>query len=382
LATNDQNRDELDKLFGQPLSDTAAREPGEFTRTFFGQGRDLQQAGSSPVITPNQDSTQKLVESDQHAPGELPAAPPGQFTRLFGSLNRDAPPKDLPSGDQGWAYGDQHNERGQFGPGSLTEPPAPFSQPAKPPGVLPDTFTRVFNFQGLEGEPVPPVPPRQEVGDVFGTVSPSVVLPTPDQAQLQGHLPLPPSRVEPFQEQPRAEVQGADAELGGLQRQDPQEATRLFRLEKPTTGLQPPLGGPSAFTRVINSSALRSAEQNEPAYPGAADTPAQAATPPQLSPAPVWPIAAFPPPQAPPAYIAPQPAPMPVQMSPPPMPSLAWPQPPSFPAAAVPSVPQPQVPPLQQTSEQKWITYLPLIIALNVLFFVAVLLILLFALWR
>jgi len=37
---------------------------------------------------------------------------------------------------------------------------------------------------------------------------------------------------------------------------------------------------------------------------------------------------------------------------------------------------------LQQTSEQKWITYLPLIIALNVLFFVAVLLILLFALWR
>jgi len=61
---------------------------------------------------------------------------------------------------------------------------------------------------------------------------------------------------------------------------------------------------------------------------------------------------------------------------------ISWPQGPSFPAVSPPAPPQAHLPPSEPQVEQKWIAYLPVIIVLNVLFFVAALIILIVAISR
>src|SRR5262249_51825115 len=127
--------------------------------------------------------------------------------------------------------------------------------------------------------------------------------------------------------------------------QDPQ-ATHLFSsLNKPVADPVLPLQGPSDYTRVIDSSAQRGADEEKAKL----STPLASAAPLQV-----------------PSALVPVPAPQ-------------WPNrelyhsPPqaSIPSAAAGSVPVPQQPvqPGEQKPQPAWMAYMPLIIGLNVLLF-------------
>ena len=146
-------------------------------------------------------------------------------------------------------------------------------------------------------------------------------------------------------------------------------ATRLFTGESSAPTMAPLPAGPSEYTRIVSARQLKELQQAaSPANnPAPAPPTGQIQGLPGVPQTPTWPIVSAPP--------MPTAAPAP-QLTIPPVPH--W-QPPQVPSALTALPPAPAA---ASKPESKILTYLPLIIGLNVLFLIAVLLILLFALKR
>lgn len=381
LAAGEEKQNELEKFFGKSESSVESRPPGQFTRAFFGLDLDKPQPPArSPAGEPDLPVAVR--------PDPEPPRAPGQFTRIFGAGNVDAQPQEWPAQEQPQAAlqtGIPISE-----PGTLTDLfTAPSQVPPRPLHSQPGTFTALFQSDKPNSEPAP----APEFRQLLSSASP---LSSPGLDASGGILPGI-SRQE--KERPRE-----DAGAGGMPFAEPNRAydpaTRIFSSPKPAIGQAPASGGPSAFTRVIASSALRAAEEkadsavgnsalppavsmasipvpaSAPQSPGG-NMPAQPPPPVQMAMAPVAQVAWPQVPQLPSGQMQP---PLPGQMPTPPVPQVAWPLAPQLPSAQAPQPPQMQ--PEVQTPQQKWITYLPLIIGLNLLFFLAVILILIFGLTR
>ena len=312
------------------------------------------------------------AQSGYSASGSGQTGPSGEFTRVFGTLNADALPTEAPLKD----------EPALFAPGAFTQLFGPKDQPVERPAnsSQPDTFARMFNPEASEVQAGPANAPR--FGDGYGTGLPAPPLPAPNVSHAEEPFAASPQRVEPeYPNQRPFNELPPDFAPSNPPANDLQKATRLFRSDRPTLDGQSAFSGPSAYTRVINSSAQRSAQENAEPNPAVANKPAPAIV---QAPAPVvpsWPMGSIQAPSVQPAaYLPPQPVQMQMQM--PPMTPPAWPQGSSLPAVSQSLAPQPHLPPSEQTIEQKWIAYMPLIIALNVLFFIAALFILIVAVSR
>lgn len=370
MAAGNEKQDDLEKLFGRPESGSASKPPGDFTRAFFGLEIAKRQHS---VEAPASDSAMEPATSASYP---QPASTPGEFTRTFGTLNPDAPAREAGATEER-AHPGLQNGIPSSDPGTLTDLFAQRNQVSlKPLNPQSDTFSRFFSSDALTVEPTQSSPfdftqVSKNAGSVpsLGADASTHVLPgidAQDEEKRKGEL-----------------ATGSPAFGDSTRGTDQQKATRLFSLQKSTADRGIPSGGPSAFTRVIDSSALRAAEEkpdsiapfgnNPPQQP----PPAASAVAPAI--APQWPVASVPvPPIHPSAYLPQQP--MPMQMSMPPV--ASWPQVPSVPAVTPPPVQQPQIQSAEHAQQATWITYLPLIIGLNVLFLLAVVLILFFALSR
>jgi len=339
LALGDEKRDEQEELLGSSDPTTKPKRPGEFTRFFFGMELGKTQTGESPQTNPV-------------------SGPPPLTDQPQGSLNADLPPRGL-------------NEDHPLAEHGVHEPDAGtlsdlFSQvPLKPINPQSDTFSRLFNNQ-FESQQAPL--PSTEF-----PVTGSVGRPAPANTQ---HLS--PEFPAAQQKDVNLEESNSGSVPFGTSPQNVrgQKATRLFSPQSATDPLVS-MSGPSAFTRVIDASAQRSAAEGTEHNHAAQNNPPPA-TPASASPPvmPSWPVASVPSPIYPPVYV-------PQQSVSVPMPSVSpvgWSQTPSFPTVSSSSLPQLQTSPT--TTEQRWIAYLPLIIGLNILLFLTSILILIFALSR
>lgn len=366
MGAGDEKQDELEKLFGRSESSPAPKPPGDFTRAFFG----LEVAKpQKPAEAPNNDSALEPATIASYPP---PASTPGELTHAFGTLNADAPPRELSAAAEHAQPGVQNGILSSDA-GTLTDLFAHRNQVSlKPLNPQSDTFTRFFGDDALRIEPAQPStsgfthnPRNAGAVPSLGTDMSTRVLPRID-AQAE--------------ERPRDELGTDSAAFGdSTQGNDPQKATRLFSLHESSTDRGAQFGVPSAFTRVIDSSALRSAEEKPDSIASLGGNPPQQPPPAISAPAPAmvpqWPVGSMPaPPIHPSAYLPQQQMPMP--------PIASWPQVPSVQAVAPSPVQQPQIQSVEPTPQANWIKYLPLIIGLNLLFFLAVVLILIFALNR
>jgi hypothetical protein len=244
--------------------------------------------------------------------------------------------------------------------------------PAKPET---DTFNRFFNPEAIGAER------SQSPTPEFPQFSPKpAFVPPPAADPLAQRGTFPPLNSHDA-ERPRNEMGTGSAVFADpTQRHDP-KATRLFSFDQPTVDPGVPAGGPSAFTRIINSSAQRSATERVESPVPAVNNPL-----PQTPPAASVPVPVFAPQWSAPSVPAPQLYPPAIPQQPPmPMPAVApvqWPQPPALPAVALPSAQPPQIPPAEQPPQPAWMAYLPLIIGLNVLLFLTAIIILIVAMSR
>ena len=333
---------------------------------------------------------------------------PSGFTEMFGSVRPASPESTQPSvaSDPFQAKTPDFTEL--FKPAAPAAPSTPAAQvPLSPLSAQPGTgrFTELFKNELPSAAPKPaPAPtPFSSSGpsgftELFKSSSlssqrsaPPPATPPATESTPGGFTQLfkgsvPSARPTPVPPKPAGEL--TQMISGGIASKPPSApspgagATRLFSGESsaaPAMGPLPP--GPSEYTRIVSPRQLRELQQATPAANNAAPSAATGQAPalpgaPQM---PAWPIptaapapqlASPPMPQGVPSWQPPQ-----VQVQP--APPLAW-QPPQVPAPIPPAAAPTPVP----KAESKILTYLPLIIGLNVLFLIAVLLILLFALKR
>ncbi len=274
-----------------------------------------------------------------------------------GNLNADAPARDTDAAVER-PYSGLQNGISAAEPGAWNEATV---RPFVSSTPQPDTFDRFFHN---EIEPVPPSASSYSEGfRSTGLVSP------PPSDPSTSMLPEPTGYLE----KPNGSI-GAGSNTGPAS----QKATHLFSLPTPISEPVVSSAGPSAFTRVINSSAQRADEEKPVSTaPAASNPPPQPALASAAAPfaAPQWPAGTLPSPQMYPLPYPPQPAaPMPQ------IPAASWPQAPAPPAVAPPPVTQPQMQPGEQLPQPGWIAYMPLIVGLNVLLLLTAILILVFAL--
>lgn len=283
---------------------------------------------------------------------------PGKYTQWFSSPDAEAlqPDGNLDFAEQP-SSGDPNAVAVAY-PGTLPEFIATQNQaPLKPVDPKSDTYSRVFGNQTLNCDQAPPFTSEAAEPDKnFVDHATSPVRSTPL------------STVDPVNPIDLAQPGAAGFEVSNQDNRG-DKATRLFSSQSAVTPLGQH-GSPSAFTHVINSSDLRSAQENR--EPGLRNNPASASsspTPPAQVVAP-WPAASIPPsPIYSPQHSIPVQAPLP--------PPVFWaPPPPSFPAATPPVVPPQQSQLPENTNGEKWTAYLPLILGLNLLLLVAVIFIL------
>jgi hypothetical protein len=390
---NKSGATDLDGIDFGPEKAPPKREPGEFTRQFFsGSHGELQApAPQAPAklkgetsVPPHPEvpriNTETISTETKEAPktkAPEPQSPrpaprsggltansspdPGSFTALFRSSFKSE--TKAPSESVGAPRDSADANAGDFtdffrGPFDGERPPAetPIILPKAldtPPGNAPGEFTRVFG-SGKEG-PFAVAPPSQSpAGDtarepgaftqLFPEASqPAVPSPTaplktreamspssdtsplskepawPPPASLPPKLPIA-SSIEPIPPRPTVSSTMREAEPS-----QPKGATHVFSGVDIRLGSSPPplQGGPSEYTRIISGGMTRN-PAGEPPVPKMPSTPV------------------------------------------PPIPKVAVPPPPKFSPPAAP-VPKPKP------------SYLPLIIILNVLLFVAILLIVYFA---
>lgn len=359
MPPNDGKPDQANQISGGELSSSNSKTPGQFTRLFFGAEptRDLAYSPGDSNIDPTRNVTfygdpnlEKPGSDCEHLNPDAPELFPGENSQSYIEDRKSAAPAQIHTLSDLFANQNALNAPAAAPAGTFTKlfgdaamlRSAPVSQPASP-----DTFSAIPN-------PMPDPAIGQTRSDTLLS------------DQSSGHQDLP--------------VKALSDDFGALPPAsgNSQKATRLFSLEKSTSDWMSPLNGPSAFTQVINSSALRAAEEKDRNSAATSNNPAppsQAVSPQVPQPViPSWPIGGVPAAMAQPPVYAPHQAVLPVMT----------PVAPS-PAFSLPPTPSPAPPPstaLPPASESKWITYLPLIIALNILFFLAVLLVLFFALSR
>ncbi len=311
---------------------SAGPAPGAFTREFMSLGED---EPKPPV----------------NAPASAPA--PGAFTRMFfsdvspaGSAGKTPDPRSA------------SEDTTQL----LPESPTPMSARAQQ-----GAFTRMF---GQSGAPVAPEPQQQQPGpftrmfqngDGAGTSSPPTK-PTPpvrEPATPMYQHPQPAS-PEPVRPAPVAPARPAAAR---------EPATGFFSEDRARVPRPVAPAGPSDYTKVIAAPSFA-----RPASPPAPPAPVNA---PPVAPPPAMPAAMPPPPPvqgypAPPYPAAPAPPPYTAPAPPP----YAAPAPAPY-AVPAPPAPQPPAAPHPAAPSRSW---MPFIILINVLFLIAILLIVVFAL--
>ncbi|PYY16853.1 MAG: hypothetical protein DMG60_13690 [Acidobacteria bacterium] len=304
-------------------------------------------AGFTELFKPQSPGTQSAPAAE--APLSPLSAQPatGRFTELFKgeSISREAPtPPPTPFSGTG---------TGGFTEFFRTPSSAPASTPPAanaPAETAPGGFTQLFKGSAIpsKGSPVSPKP----AGELTQMISGGSLAP----------------------QQPPAASPGAVSQAG---------ATRLFTAGTDAPAMAPLPAGPSEYTRIVSPRQLKDLQQTTSVLNNAAQasqTPGGAGVPP----VPNWPNLAAPP-MAGAAPVAPQlgaplmpPAAPPWQVQVPQHPPFVAqpPQPPNMGKAL------PTLPAVAPNQGSKILTYLPLIIGLNVLFLIAVLFILLFALKR
>ena len=262
-----------------------------------------------------------LSSSSPSLPQEPPRKNVGDFTAMFGSVKQqpeEPPPSKGMAGNEPAGTG----FTGWFTP----EAPSRTSSTTVPPS------TALPRASGDAG-PIFPEPPKEPI------------VPPPPVAYVAPAPPIFPAPLPPIPPLPKPPAAAPSALPSG-------GATHAFTpsVSEPAPVAPPPPSGPSAYTEIISVKAMN------PAADGAAKE-APGASPP-------LPAFAMPPlPGMPPL-------PPPVKMPPaPPMPKVAAPQPPKAPKPPKVAVPEP--PP---------VSYWPLVLTLTVIFFIAVLLVLYFAL--
>jgi len=228
-------------------------------------------------------------------------------------------------------------------------------------------------FDALFRDETTPKPPQASTPSFSQSFSGAGFLPLAASDQATSS----PNIVNEFPEMPYDSVgAGPIAFAEPHPRQDPQKATHLFSSDEAKPLAEPlvPLQGPSAYTRVIDSSAQRAADQQRAnlSAPPASVAPPQAPAPASASVpvvAPQWPN--------PQMYQLPYPPQPPISQQ-------AIPLQQSIPSPAAGVLPAPQLPirtaEQTQTPQPGWIAYLPLIIGLNALLFLTAIFVLIFAL--
>jgi len=390
----DDNRDDFQDFAGKPSSGPSAAAPGNFTRMFFGPGAPSDQGqaeitgpqihteaqvpspeieiGHSPLMpSPQEQSTSSFTAEDQtEKPG------PGLFTKLFradsldvsspGSsalppLNSSGPDLTAQPMPQPWPYKseiDRGNFSDVFSSPVVSRPErAPMAGTAPPPvqfrsSEQPAGFTAMFST----ASPGPDLHSADISSSTGETLSPQL----PDSDTLTS-APHPLQMVSP--------AQGTS------------QATKLFSLGSPAPESLPFQGGPSEYTKIVSSSTLRSTQENgNPSAAPAAHPPGNNApvnSPVAFPQMPSWPMGSAVPGLAPVAF--PQTPSVPSQV---PSANLgAWSisAPPVQTPVLMPPTPPQVVPEPPRPSGPAWVTYLPLIIFFNFLFFLIVVLVLIFA---
>lgn len=364
---NDNDRDGLEAGNHAGPENPTRKEPGEFTRLFLAtQASQTRPASAQPEDTP-------------------PAASsPGEFTRLFASQDSHAqssPTKSMlfePAADDALTGKSQPSPRPSFSAtGEFAKVSGGMSPTAQPNPQQRESLTDTFPRQA----PVQSNPVSTPTG---GGNMESVPVSQDILEKAFGH-PLAPRAAEPLNLQPNSAAGKDDAKPRGF--------TQLFSaapVSAPPSGSLNTLnvpqmevrGTPSDFTRVVHSSEVRQALE-KPTFPAPSPsaTGPQGAMPaiPQVQP----PVLQYQPPQMP-QYPPPQmPGQPPMQYSVP-MPQAYAPQvpmAPQIPSVQMPGFQPPAAPqPPPASAGAKWAAYLPILIVINILFMVAVLLILFFAL--
>ena len=316
MATGDKEQNEVERLLGTQEDSASSKSPGTFTRFF------------------------ELEKVPPHMPSGasgLEPGPPGSYPPLSSardSLNEDAPPIDtvIPTERT-------HVESGVWNDATSSPPNSAI--------LRPDRFDGFFRNENLT-EPARASTPGFGQGfsgaDFLSFATGDQVTAGFNSAGERPEIPNDSLGTEPI------------ALLKPHPTED-QQATHLFSsLNKPAADPVLPLQGPSDYTRVIDSSAQRTADEEKAnlSTPRASVAPLQVPSAPVPVPAPQWPnqeLYHYPP-----------------QAS---IPSVA--------AGVVPVPPQP-VQPAEPKPQPAWMAYMPLIIGLNVLLFLAAILILVIAL--
>lgn len=342
-----------------------------------------------------------LVDDNGNGPPEFAHKPPAnkapsEFTRLFSGFGTSTAKPQADVNDSLIETTPQvHSTASEtgFAPSALSQQEQSLSQPLNPGEKKePGLFTKLFKTEALDIAPhnfpasssTNPISPQRTSEPAFPPPSSQDVQPVNSSSALfnDGLDSGIPFTVTLSPAMASLSVQPDSGEA--ISAPQPQ-TTRLFSLEGLGTEPEHFVPGTSEYTRVITQSAARSAEENaRPA--GKTNAPAPGAeahsavnapvpnVPAMSSPVVSWPMVSLPAPAPFPQVPAPVQVPSPVSTI------GGWTLP--TPAVQPPSVNPPPVPaPSAPVQPQKsvWETYLPLIFFLNVLFVVAVLLILFFA---
>jgi hypothetical protein len=368
MLIDDNDRDGLQAGKEAGQENPTGKSPGEFTRLFL--------ADQGGQVSPTPD-----IRAEP--PGT--SSTPGEFTSLFTTQDQDNLAVTKGGADD-LAAGQPVKDKSQ-------------------PSTMP-SFSATGEFTKVLGEPFPIAEPssfkqeesftdefpRQELAQANSALPAPGVGRTVEPAAVSQEIleeafrhPLTPRAVEPLNLQPSSASRQDDPKPRGF--------TQLFNAAPVSTTSQGSLntvnvraevrGAPSDFTRVVRSSEVRQALEKTASQPAPSSPGPQGIPPvvPQLQ----TPVLQYQPPQIPqPQYAPPQMPAQPVMQYPVPVQQVyspQMPQPPQVPGLHIPG-PQPLVPPQTQepSPSSKWVAYLPILIVINVLFMVAVLLILFFAL--
>lgn len=360
MPMNDDDRDRQQAGKEAGAEDSAKQEPGEFTRLFLaGQ---ISPTPETRAETPGTNST------------------PGEFTSLFATQDQGDLAATKGRGDEFVADQPaietlQPSTMPSFSAtGEFTKPvggPSPIAEPSS--SKQEKSLTNEFPRQELKSAPlVPAIDRTMEPGPVSQEIL----------EEAFGH-PLTPRAAEPLNLQPNSASRQDDPKPRGF--------TQLFSAAPAAIPSQNSLntvnvprvevrGAPSDFTRVVRSSEVRQALEKPASQPTSSSSGPQGIPPvtPQLQ----APVLQYQPPQIP-QYAPPQMPGQPAMQYPVPVPQVyspQMPQPPQVPGLQMPGLQPPVAPQADASAGSKWVAYLPILIVINVLFMVAVLLILFFAL--
>lgn len=356
LVTNSQapkntNPSGFTQMFGSVQAAPETREPSAAASPFEGKTLDSTDFFKSPTpAAPSTPTAEAPLSPLSAQPGT------GRFTELFKNESTSSTPKPAPA-------------------------PTPFSSSG------PSGFTELFKTSSISAQPSAPSPATSPAPES-----------TPGGFTQLFKGSAPPARPTPVSPKPAGELTQMISG-SGLTSKPPSSspgnapqagATRLFSGESSAPAMAPLPSGPSEYTRVVSSRQLRDLQAIPAASNSAAPGSSSQVQGGGIPPVPGWPTMP-PPPPMPLSATPPLPQlatpPMPHGMPPwqPPQVQVQQPPPYVFQPPQAPNIPT-AVPPapalVAPKAESKILTYLPIIIGLNVLFLIAVLLILLFALKR